>query len=626
MSRVATPRELCCDVLVAGGGPAGVPAALAAARCGAQVILCQDRHVLGGNASSEVRMHIVGADCGGGRCQELVTEAREGGIIEEIRLDTALRNPQRSPSMLDLIFYEKCRAEPRLTLLLNTTLVGVETAGGRITHALARRESTEDHFRIAARAFIDCTGDGRLGAEAGAPFYAGREAREQYGEPQAPEQADAKRLGSSLLFIARKHDRPMPFIAPPWVRQFSEADLKFRPHARAGVDQGLEYGYWWVEWGGILDTIKDNETIRDELLAIMLGVWHHIKNSGDHGATNWALEWFSFLPGKRESRRFIGQHVLTQQEVGSSAAFPDAVAYGGWPMDIHPVEGVDATEERPNTNYPVPHLFDIPLRALISRDVPNLLFAGRNISATHVAFSSTRVMATCAVMGQAAGTAAAFAVRAGREPGGLAADARAVRAIQQRLLRDDAYIIGVRNDDENDLARQATVSASSAQAGSPAANVLSGQTRAVHGPKGAPPARAYPGTHRWRSDPAAGLPAWLELRWPAPVRLAEVQVVFDTGMHRRLTLSHSDAYVQGMCWGMAQPECVRDYRIEALVGGAWQPVLSVAGNFQRLRRHALSGVPATAALRLVVTATNGCDHARVCELRAYPPGAPDFLA
>src|SRR5690349_14980551 len=137
-------HELECDVLVAGGGPAGVPCALAAARNGARVVLCHNRSVLGGNASSEVRMHIVGADCSGTRGVELQTEAREGGIIEEIRLETAVANPQRSASMLDLVLYDKCRAEPNLTLLLNTPVVAAEVSGERITHAIAERPSTED--------------------------------------------------------------------------------------------------------------------------------------------------------------------------------------------------------------------------------------------------------------------------------------------------------------------------------------------------------------------------------------------------------------------------------------------------------------------------------------------------
>ena len=380
-----------CDVLIAGGGPAGVVAALAAARAAQRVVLCQDRPVLGGNASSEVRMHMVGADCSGQRGAELETEAREGGIIEEIRLENCVRNPQRSPAMFDLILYDKCRAESNLTLLLNTAVIGAEVYDGRICRATAERQSTEDRFSIEAAVFVDATGDGRLGVEAGAPFMEGRESREQFGESLAQPVADKQRLGSSLMFQARKHDRPMPFQAPAWARKFTEDDLRLRPHGSATAghgDLGLEYGYWWVEWGGQLDTIADNEQIRDELLAIVMGVWDHVKNGGDHGAENWALEWFGFLPGKRESRRFLGQHVLTEADVLRSTTFDDAIAYGGWFIDVHPPMGVDAADEPPCTQHRVPHLYDIPLRACVSRDIENLMFAGRNMSATHIAFAS----------------------------------------------------------------------------------------------------------------------------------------------------------------------------------------------------------------------------------------------
>lgn len=611
-------KTLQCDVLVAGGGPAGVAAALAAARSGARVVLCQDRPVLGGNASSEVRMHIVGADCSGRRGVPLATETREGGIIEEIRLETAVRNPQRSASMLDLILYEKCRAEPNLTLLLDTAVTGAEVDGERIVAAWADRHSTEDRFCIEAAVFIDCTGDGRLGVEAGAPFRHGREGKDEFGESLAVAEADRKTLGSTLLFQARKHDRPMPFKAPPWARKFTEEDLKFRPHATAGVDRGLEYGYWWVEWGGTLDTVKDNAAIRDELLAIMLGVWDHIKNGGDHGAENWALEWFGFLPGKRESRRFIGHYTMREQDLIESRPFEDAIAYGGWPIDLHPPEGIDAPGERPARQVQLEYLYDIPLRACVARYPVNLMFAGRNISATHVAFGSTRVMATCAAIGQGVGTAAAVAVSEGVTPCELLTRPDLIREVQQRLLRDDAYLIGHVNRDPADVARRARVRASSEQPEGEAANILSGQTRSTHGPLGAPPSRTVPGTHRWMSDPARGLPAWIELEWETPVCPREIRLVFDTGLHRVLTLSHSDAFVQRMVWGRPQPETVADYVIEARAAdGRWEKLVEVEGNYQRLRVHRLEKPVATTCLRITCLATQGIDHARLCEVRVY---------
>ena len=649
-------HSLHCEILVAGGGPAGVACALAAARSGAKVILCQDRAVLGGNASSEVRMHIVGATA----LREgipLQVENREGGIIEELRLDLAVRNPQRSPSMMDLLLYEKCRAEPNLTLMLNTTVVGATTNGGVIEHVWAERHSTEDRFTIRAQIFVDCTGDGRLGAEAGAPFRHGREGRAEYGETLAVEKADGRTLGSTLLFQARKHNRPMPFVAPPWVRKFTPEHFKLRPFGQRGSDLGLEYGYWWAEWGGCLDTIKDNEQIRDELLGITLGVWNHIKNeSTETDASHWALEWFGFLPGKRESRRFIGQHVLCESDIVESRDFADAIAYGGWPIDTHPPEGVDAPNEAPCEQNHLPCLYNIPLRACVSAEVRNLMFAGRNISATHIAFASTRVMATCALIGQGVGTAAAMAAREQVSPSEIAARPDLVRSIQKRLLRDDCYLVGMRNEDLADLARCATVRASSEQRDGPAAHVLTGQTRAVHGfwtaeriaaavasgwkprlggnnlwekvldqvedgeePEDitvAPPERCFPGTHRWMSDPAAGLPAWLELRWPEPVTLSEIVLIFDTGLHRHLTLTQADGYEKRMRWGQPQPETVRDYALETETETTWHELASIRDNYQRRRAHRFEPVT-TRAVRIRILATNGLDHARIFEIRAY---------
>ena len=596
-----------------------MPAALAAARQGASVILCQDRPVLGGNASSEVRMHIVGADCSGKRGEELKVEARETGIIEEIRLENCVRNPQRSASMFDLILYDLCRAEPSLQLMLNTHIYDTVVEAGEIVSAHARRPSTEDEFEINAKIFIDCTGDGTLGVSAGAPFYEGRESRESFGEDLAQEKPDQQRLGSSLMFQARKHDHPMPFVAPSWARKFTEEDLKLRPHATKALDLdlGLEYGYWWLEWGGHLDTVKDNESIRDELLAILMGVWDHVKNGGDHGAECWALEWCGFLPGKRESRRFVGLETLTQNDVVESTIFRDAIAYGGWHMDLHPPTGVDAVNEPPCIQHKVPWLYDIPLGICVSKTIDNLMFAGRNISASHVAFASTRVMATCAAVGQGVGTAAALVCRSGETLKQFVNGRNRMRELQQVLLRDGAFLIGVRNEDDDDIARQTIITSSSALPEGPAHNILSGQTRCLEGENGVPTDRIIAGTHRWMSDPNCGLPAWIELRWDIPKSFDSVLITFDTGLHRVLTFSHADDYVRKMHWGRPQPETVCDYIITAEIDGAWVDLLEVHNNYQRVRKHQFSAGKKYNAIRILVNATHGIDHARICEIRVY---------
>jgi len=525
--------------------------------------------------------------------------------------------------MFDLILYEKCRAENNLTLMLNTAVTAVEMATeGTIAAAIAERTSTDDRFRIAADVFVDCTGDGRLAAETGAAFMEGREAREEFDESLAPEIADNKRLGSTLLMQAKKHDREMPFAAPDWARKFSRDDLRLRLYANPGDEEpSHEYGWWWAEWGGELDTIKDNEEIRDELLAVALGIWDHIKNSGNgHGAENWALDWLGFVPGKRESRRFIGRHILTQTEILESRRFDDAIAYGGWSLDLHPPEGVDAPAVEPCEQHEVPWLYDIPLRCCVARDISNLMFAGRNLSATHVAFSSTRVMATCAVVGQGVGTAAAEAVRRGMAPSSLIDCREAMVGIQQRLTADDAFLLGENFAAEN-LAVDARISASSELPGGEAIHVVSRQTRSVHGERGAAPERTEAGWHRWRSNPIDGLPAWLMLEWDAAREINELALVFDTGMHRHLTLSQHDGYTASkMIWGRAQPETVRDYRIEGrTTDGEWRTMANVKGNYQRLRMHHFekSGT-LFGGLRVVVTATNGIPEARICGLRIAP--------
>lgn len=601
--RTAAPHEphmtqvkLECDVFVAGGGLAGVCAAVAAARNGAKVVLVQDRSRLGGNSSSEVKMHVVGANTHKGR-----PGWREGGLIEEIRLDDAVNNPQRCWELWDLLLYDKVLSERNITLIMDSVLFAAETKDQRIERAFIRCDKTEHLYEVKAHVYCDCTGDSRLGLEAGAELRYGREPRSEFNEPLAPETPDQETLGSSILFTSRKHDRPMPFTPPKWARQVTKEQLLHRPTG------SWEYGYWWIEWGGKLNTINDNERIRFELLSIVLGVWDYIKNSGAHPTSaNWALDWVGMMPGKRESRRLVGDHILTQFDLmGLNGDFDDAVAIGGWPMDDHPPGGFDRADLPPAVQVKTP-IYNIPLRSLYSRTVGNLLMAGRNISASHVAFTSTRVMATCAVMGQATGTAAAFCVRHGLLPRQLASDEGRVRELQRTLLRDDQTINHRRNDDPADLARQAHITASSEAEGAPAANVLDGFVRDE--PGGA--------VHRWSGEIGPD-GAWIELAWDAPQTLRRVQITFDTGFPRELTLSSSDGITSGIIRA-PQPETVRDYRLESRTDarGPWTPLAEVTQNHQRLVRHDFSPVTAR-AVRLHVSATNGDKLARVFEIRCY---------
>ncbi len=589
--------ELSCDVLVAGGGMAGVCAAVTAARHGAKVVLVQDRSRLGGNASSEVKMHVVGADCSGGRLGW-----REGGLLEEIRLDDAVNNPQRCFELWDLLLYDKVISEPNITLLLDSTLYAAQTQDGLIRLALVRCDRTEHIYRIQAKIFCDCSGDCRLGLEAGADIRVGREAKHEFNEPLALAQADDKTLGSSILFTARDHNKPMPFVPPKWARRITEWNLRFRRVS------SWEYGYWWIEWGGSLNCIRDNERIRFELLSIVLGVWNYIKNSGQFpSSANWALDWVGMLPGKRGSRRLLGDHVLTQLDLqGQSGDLADAVAIGGWNLDDHPPGGFDDSERPPFVSIRLPDVYSIPLRSLYSRNIRNLLMAGRNISATHVAFTSTRVMATCAVEGQAIGTAAALCIRHQLWPRQLYENKERLFELQQTLLRDDQTIKGRRNEDPRDLARQARVTASAEHEGAAADHVLNGFVRD----------RTGKFDNKWAA-PLTEHGAWLELSWDQPQPIRQLQLTFDSGFHRKLTLTSEDRYNRGMIRA-AQPETVRDYTISIRRPGDknYVEMVQVRGNHQRLRRHDFEPVKAD-AVRLHVQASNGDKLARLFEIRCY---------
>ncbi len=587
--------ELDTDVLVAGGGMAGLCAAVAAARHGAKVVLAQDRSRLGGNASSEVKMHIVGANSHKSR-----PGWREGGLLEEFRLEDAVNNPQRCFELWDLLLYDKVVSEPNITLLLESVLFRARTRGGRIEEALVRCDKSEHLYRIKAKIYCDCTGDSRLGLEAGAEMRQGREARSEFNESLAPEKADRETLGSSILFTSRRHEGPMPFSPPKWARKIRKEQLRMRQIT------SWEYGYWWIEWGGQLDTIRDNERIRFELLRIVMGVWDYIKNSGEHSeSANWALDWIGMMPGKRGSRRLVGEHILTQHDL-LKGEFEDAVAIGGWPMDDHPPSGIDREDLPPNTVLRTPEVYNIPLRSLYSKNISNLMMAGRNISASHVAFTSTRVMGTCSVEGQAVGTAAALCVRHGLEPRQLYQQTERLRELQQTLLRDDQSIKNLRNEDPRDLARGARITVSGERGEAKAANILNGWVRDIPGKQ----------INHW-AGPVGSEGAWIELGWDRPQTIREVQITFDSGFQRELMLTGSDSANRGIIRA-PQPETVRDYRILCRRPREGQLVeaVAVSGNHQRLRRHRIEAVEAQ-AVRIQVSATNGDECARVFEVRCY---------
>jgi hypothetical protein len=537
------------DLCVVGGGMAGLCAAVAAARHGARVVLMHDRPVLGGNASSEIRMHICGAHG---------EENRETGIIEEIFLENCRRNPGLKYTIWDTVLYEKARFQEGLTLLLNCSCNDVSAKGGRIESVRGWQTTSQTWHRVGARLFADCSGDSVLRV-CGADYRRGRESRREFGESHAPVKADDKTMGNSILIQLREVDEHIPFVPPWWAITFTGDDVPKRSLRPAG-------NFWWLEIGGEQDTIADAEEIRDELLRIAFGVWAWIKNHPDGRGHGWELEWIGALPGKRENVRYVGDHILTQNDVEAEGRFDDIVGYGGWSMDDHHPAGI-RHPGAPTIFHPAPSPYGIPLRCLYSRNVENLFFAGRNISATHMALSSTRVMATCAVLGQAVGSAAALAARHGLTPRGVWE--KRLPELQELLMDDDCWLPGKKRP-LPEITRGAKLIASSGDA-EPLRNGLDRSLKEAE--------------NGWWARPTswAAADAFVEYRFDKPRKLSRVRLVFDSYLpfNKRMPSSFPK---KGNLAPFPKRLC-RDFDILVDGGdGSWRVVLTVRDNHQRLVR------------------------------------------
>jgi len=453
-SRAFQQKIIASDLVVVGGGLAGTCCAITAAREGIKVTLVQDRPVLGGNASSEVRLWVLGATSHMGNNNRW---AREGGVIDEILVENMYRNPEGNAVIFDTVVLDKVVSEPNITLLLNTAAIEVQKSpDDKITSVKAFCSQNSVEYVLQAPLFCDASGDGVLGFLSGAAFRMGAESQEEFGEKFAPTKEYGELLGHSLYFYSKDTGKPVNFVAPSYALKDITAIPRYRKF------NSKEYGcnLWWIEYGGRLDTVHETETIKWELWRVVYGVWNHIKNSGQFpDARNLTLEWVGTIPGKRESRRFEGDYMLRQQDIVEQRVHSDAVAYGGWSIDLHPADGVFS--EKPGCNqWHGKGIYQIPYRSFYSKNVPNLFFAGRIISVSHVAFGSARVMGTSAYGGQAVGMAAVLCKQLGVLPAALLEDGH-MKTLQRRLIRSGQYIPGLTLHDERDLVQQASLSASS---------------------------------------------------------------------------------------------------------------------------------------------------------------------
>ncbi len=444
------------DFLVVGGGMAGVCAAITAARQGCQTALVQDRPVLGGNASSEVRLWILGATS---HMSNNNRWSREGGVLDEILLENLYRNPEGNPHLFDAVILDFVKREKNLRLYLNTVVYGLEKkAMDRISEVVAFCSQNSTRYRFFATQYCDASGDGALGFLSGAAFRMGAEAKEEFGEGLAPDASFGELLGHSLYFYSKETGFPVIYKAPDFACKIEEIEKIARFREITPKDFGCRL--WWIEYGGRLDTVHETEDIKWKLWQVVYGLWNYIKNSGKYPeAANMTLEWVGHIPGKRESRRFEGDYMLHQSDLVQQRCFEDRVAHGGWSLDLHPADGL-FSEKAPCQQYHSKGIFSIPYRSLYSRSISNLFLAGRIISASHVAFSSTRVMATCAAAAQSVGMAASICVRKGIDPRALSTG-QELRELQSSLASTGHFIPSFKLEETDDLVRKAKIHASS---------------------------------------------------------------------------------------------------------------------------------------------------------------------
>ena len=441
------------DLIVVGGGLAGVCASITAARGGNRVALVQDRPVLGGNASSEVRLWALGASSHMGNNNRW---SREGGVIDELLCENRYRNPEGNPVLLDQVLLDKVRSEKNISLFLNTLMHDCELDGPKIRSIQALNPINETRYELMAPLFCDASGDGILAYLSGAEYLFGR-SDDDKDLLQYPE-SFGELLGHSIFFYTKKLQQPVRYIAP----ENSLKDIGKLKRLHHVDVESTGCNYWWIEWGGQYDTIHESEMIKFELWRIIYGVWDYIKNSGNYPeAENLTLEWVGLIPGKRESRRIIGDYLLCQEDLVRQRRHFDAVSFGGWSLDHHPAAGAYSEEYAPCYQWHTKGVYQIPYRTMYSKNVPNLFTAGRLISTTRAAFGSTRVMLTCASNAQAVGAASVLCKRNGLLPRDIAQTER-IGELQQYLLRGGQFIPDVPSHDPAvDKSLQAELSVSS---------------------------------------------------------------------------------------------------------------------------------------------------------------------
>lgn len=583
-------KEVNYDVMVIGGGIAGICAAVSAARHGSKVLLVQDRPMLGGNASSEMHVPINGSY----HLENKFGCDRETGVVEELQLTNKAYNPYCTWEIWDHMMYTYADEFENLTIELNIQAIEALMDGNKISSAICWQTTTETKWKVNAKIFIDCSGDGLLAASAGAEYRTGRESRHEFNESFAPEKADGWCMGDSIQFLSTDMGKPVTYKAPPFAIPYD-----FSKAYKRKIN-GLSCGFWWVELGSDYDIIAVREENRNKLAAYTFGVWDYVKNSGKFPeAENLALTWVGSIAGRRESRRFMGDYLLNQNDLMNYRHFEDAVGFGGWSLDEHCPGGMDNLKDPPSFFHSrFNKQYEIPYRCLYSKNIENLMFAGRNVSVTHMALSSTRVMGTCSTMGQAVGTAAALCLAHQTSPRGIYQ--KHLMELQEMLLRDDAYIPNRKANDPKDLATQATLKASSTSSGN-VALLTDGISRDL-----------IESVHHWASeDPKASV----TLTWEKPVSLQTVEIKADTNLHQEIELHPNKLKMETQDFGLP-PELIKTLSVEAKINGQWKEIARKEDNIFRLIKLHFTPIQ-TQEIRIRPINTYGSKTHKLFEIRCY---------
>ena len=575
------------DFIVVGGGVGGIVAAINSARYGLKTALINDRDKLGGNSADEANVALEGSAHRG---------YHETGVVYEIKAYREHNKTTWSQA------YEKYTSEEEnLDVFSNTLLIDAKSEENSIKEILAVDTLSLNEYIFEANMYVDATGDGWLGYYSGAAYRVGREAEFQHNESFAPKIADANTMsgcatakdpkihrGVFFGYLAEETENEVPFKAPEWAFKMLEGDKLGRTPPR------INKGAWWLELPNDYDDLFENEFVRDSMLRMNVGYFDWLKNSWSEreSAAKYELKQLATYNAKRESRRLIGDYIMTENDYVENKNYFDAVTYCGWNIDVHHIKGIfSGTEGAFTSNKKIP-ITPIPFGTLYSKNISNLMMVGRCISVTHIGLGPVRVQLTTGTMGQIVATAAHLCRKYNETPRGIRNNH--INELQQLLIKDGLWIPGIYNNDESDIALSAVVSATSYSDFGEPDNVINGKMQSKDGKD-----------YAWISS--GELPQSITLNFDSPKNVKQLRLTFDIPF---------DEYKYGYMQQPLQKSLVSDFSLSVLVDGAGKEIKTVRDNIQRLVVLDFEKTSVN-AIKITVLKTIDCKNAIITEIRVY---------